>query len=112
MDEVQEWIESDDMGYEHLSDEQIVEEVQQLHSHSTLPDETESEEECESVVHCPINNTEAMLALDTALNWLQHQPEASTYNTSVLRSSRDLAAKKRFSQLKQTNITSFYSSST
>ena len=94
-DEIQEWMESDVMGYEHLSDEQIVEEVQQLHSHSILPDETESEEECESVVHCPINIAEAMFALDTALNWLQHQPEASTYNTSVLYFLRDVAVKKQ-----------------
>ena len=49
------------------TNEQIVEEVQQLH---VLPDETESEEECESVVHCPINNAVAMFTLDTALNWL------------------------------------------
>ena len=39
--------------------------------------------------------------------WLQHQLESTVYSTTLLMSLKDLAAKKRLSQLKQLHITSF-----
>ena len=44
---------------------------------------------------------------EKCITWLQYQPEASAYNTSVLISLKDMAAKKRLSSLKQTSITPY-----
>ena len=44
---------------------------------------------------------------ENCITWLQHQPEASAYSTSVLIQLKDMAAKKRLSSLKQTSITSY-----
>ena len=38
---------------------------------------------------------------DKCLDWLQQQPEATPYNTSVLMSLKEIAAKKRYCSLKQ-----------
>ena len=81
-----------------------MEHVQQLHSTHIDDSEAEGEEDT-TCITCPVSNGEAMKMFEKHLTWLQHQPEASPYNTSVLPSLKELAAKKRFSQLKQTRIT-------
>ena len=81
---IQEWLDSV-LGYEHLNDDHIVEHVQQLHS--THIDDSESEgEENITCITCPVSNREAMKMFEKCLTWLQHQPEAFPYNTSVLSS--------------------------
>ena len=74
-EDVQAWLDSDDLGYEHLSDDQIVKQVERLHS--VLNDENESEEDdtSDSSISCPLSNAEAMNMTDKCLTWLQHQPE-------------------------------------
>ena len=43
----------------------------------------------------PVKHGEAMEMFDKCLSWVQQQPEASSYSTSMLLSLRELAAKKR-----------------
>ena len=62
----------------------------------------------DTIVACPISNTEGMDTFGKCLTGLRHQKEASTYNTSILLSFKNLAAKKRQSTLTQTNITSYF----
>ena len=54
-----------------------------------------------------ISHRDAGDMLNKCLTWLQHQTEATPCNTSVLLSLKDIAAKKRYSSMKQKTITSF-----
>ena len=112
--DVSEWLEADcnDLGYEHLDDDGIVNYV--LTQSDSPPDTSiESDEECEAdilAIQPVISHKDAMEMLDKCLSWLQSQPEATPYNTRVLLSLKEMAANKRFSALKQTTLTSYFSS--
>lgn len=71
-EDVQNWIDSDDPGYEHLSNEQIVEQVQQSHTAYDGASESEEEDDTTESPPCPISNAEAIIMLDKSLTWLQH----------------------------------------
>ena len=87
-DDVEGWINCDDAGYEHLSDEQIVEHVSNYQENDSGSD---MEDDKAVANEYPISNTDAADMFGKCLLWLRHQPEASVYNTSVL---KGLAAKK------------------
>ena len=44
---------------------------------------------------------------DGCITWLHQQNEANTYNLAILHELRELAAKKRLSNLKQMKLNSF-----
>ena len=67
-------------------------------------DEEEDEEEKE----CQISNSDAARMFEWGLSWLEHQPEATVYNTSVLRELHALAAKKRMESIKQTKLSKYF----
>ena len=46
--------------------------------------ETDSENEHESIIKVPVSHS-AAACMFKCLTWLEYQPEASAYNTSVLR---------------------------
>ncbi len=58
--------------------------------------------------YAPVSHSQAASMFDKCMAWLEHQPEASAYNTSVLRELRTLASEKRLNSLKQYNITDFF----
>ena len=100
------WLESDchDQGYEHLDDNAIAD----LVNGSDQVQEVDSDDDSETVDEpCPISHRDAADMLNKCLTWLQHQTEATPCNTSVLLSLKDIAAKKRYSSMKQKTITSF-----
>ena len=104
--ETKDWLESDchDQGYEHLDDNPIAD----LVNGSDQVQEVDSDDDSETVDEpCSISHRDAANMLNKCLTWLQHQPEATPCNTSVLLSLKDIAAKKRYSSMKQKTITSF-----
>ena len=108
-EDVAERLNGDGPGYEHLDDDQIVEYVQQCVQNEDQSDADDDEDDDDdTIVACPIRNTEAMHMFGKCLIGLRHQEETSTYNTSILLSLKNLAAKKRQSTLTQTNITSYF----
>ena len=56
---------------------------------------------------CPISHSKAAEMLEQCMTWLEHQQEATVYNTSVLRELHSLASEKRLNKMKQTSITDF-----
>ena len=96
------WLRSDDIdpGFQTYTDDKICELVMQEES---VEHEQEKEDEVEEI--CFISNGAAVCMFEQTLRWSeQHQPEANTYNTSLLRKLGSLAAQKRWQSLKQTNI--------
>ena len=55
-------------------------------SRSSEPPEDEAfdEEEDEEEEECQISNSDAARMFEWGLSWLEHQPESTVYNTSVL----------------------------
>ena len=110
-DEVTQWLNNDenDPGYQHLHDDEIVAQVLRGDDDTDTSGDVEEidDDEDEPDVGCPITHAQAMKIFENCITWLQHQPEASAYSTSVLIQLKDMAAKKRLSSLKQTSITSY-----
>ena len=107
--EVQEWlnVDANDQGYQHLDDQGIVSHVLNSQEQAVSPETDSETEDLEALPACSVKHKEAMEMFDKCLSWLQHQPEASSYNTSVLLSLRELAAKKRAISFKQQTLASY-----
>ena len=111
--EVSKWLQtdSDDRGYEHLSDAEIIVEVTSQLTQNVSDDEGDSATErfgdssCASV---SVSHGEAVKMLDSCITWLQLQEEASPHNLSVLCGLREIVAKKRLSSLNQNKLTDYF----
>lgn len=103
-EEVNNWINSDnlDPGYQNLDDDQIISKVI-IEKVETNSSEEESDNETQK---CP-THAEAFTALETALLWFECQPESTGMSLLNLKKIRDLAARKRMSNLIQPRITDF-----
>ena len=108
--DVAEWLTSDDQdpGYEHFDDNAIVDLVLNSNQEQMTEVDFNEKSEIDEASPCPISDKVAMEMLDKCLTWLQYQPEASAHNASVLLSLNAIAAKKRFTSMKQKAITSFF----
>ena len=109
LDDVSTWLESDwDMsGNQIFTDSEICE----LASHESSPPEAEDEDEEEmdsEEIKCLVSHSRAAFMFEQCLSWLEHQPEATIYNTALLRELHSLAAVKREDCFKQTNITKYF----
>ena len=107
--EVQEWLKVDanDQGYQHLNDQSILSHVLNSQEQAVSPETDSETEDLESLPPCSVKHKVAMEMFDKCLSWLQHQLEASSYNTSVLLSLQELAAKKRAISFKQQTLASY-----
>ncbi|XP_054741535.1 jerky protein homolog-like [Anastrepha obliqua] len=103
---VHEWLEfdKDDPGYELLTDDDIVAQVE-------VPEDDDDDDEISddivSAEKCP-SNEEAFKCFETVIKWLEHQAECDSVQLLSLKRLRDLAAKKRVSKLKPTNMFPFF----
>ncbi|XP_062523895.1 jerky protein homolog-like [Corticium candelabrum] len=111
--EIEEWLMVDnlDPGYTHLDDDEIVTEVL---AHGRDEETAADEDQMQSSDHdastnqSGISHGSAFQMLSDCLTWFREQTEATQYSLSVLRSLRDLAAKKRLSTLEQTRVTDYF----
>ena len=103
--QLNEWVnvESNDQGYQLLSDEDIVRKVSQ--TDNTEVTEEESGDESEEV-RVP-SSGEVKDMLDKCLLWYERQDECTATSLLLLKRVRDLAASKRFANLKQLTLDSF-----
>ena len=100
--EIRTWLDSDlnDPGIQMLTDSQICDSVLD-DPHTDSEDEDEDEQPV-------ISHSEAAFMFEQCLTWLEHQPEVNTYNTTCVRQLQTLAAEKRLSTIKQSEITTFF----
>lgn len=103
-EDVGEWVMSDssDPGYQILSDEEIIESVSE--------DIVEEEEEVNMEVESDIgpSASEAFNCLETALKWMERQPECDHLQLLTVKRMRDLAAKKRLKTAKQLTLVEMF----
>lgn len=104
---IHEWLEcdEDDPGHELLTDDDIIAQTQV--PKDDTDDDDDQDDDYVSVEKGPTNE-EAFLCFETAIKWLEQQDECDAMQLLSLKRLRDLAAKKRVSKLKQTNILNFF----
>ena len=106
-DTIAEWLSSDsaDSGVQLFTDNEICELVSKSSENEVQSDDDDSEEEDQ----CPqVSNSEAIHMFEQCLTWLEQQPEATVYNTTVLRELHSLATSKRMESLKQAKLTQYF----
>ena len=106
-DTIAEWLSSDaaDPGVQLFTDSEICELVSKSDENEVHSNDDDSEEEDE----CPrVSNSDAIHMFEQCLTWLEQQPEATIYNTTVLRELHSLATSKRMESLKQSKLTQYF----
>lgn len=107
-EDISEWmnVDSDDQGYQLLSDDGIVQLVTQPDTTEEDDEEDESEER-HDIPSCG----EVKDMLDRCLLWYERQDESTSTSLLLLKRIRNLAAIKRFTNLKQLKLDSFLAQS-
>ena len=108
-EEITKWLQSNasDSGVQVFSDDEISDHVSHSMEHATEPQHSESEDDDDGPP-CPVSNSNAAYMFEKCLCWLEHQPEVTVHNTSVLRELYVLAGKKRMDSIIQTKITKYF----
>lgn len=110
--ELAEWLSSDanDSGVQIYTDSEICDLVTHVNGDEddTHDDEHDDEAEEGQKNECPVSNSEAARCFEQCLTWLEHQPEATPYNTTLLRELQSLASNKRINSLKQAKVTNYF----
>ena len=110
-DVISEWLDNDanDSGVQIFTDSEICEFVSKSPSDPQIDSEEENETS-EEPSKCPVSHSEAarMFKFEQCLSWLEYQPEASAYNTSVLRQLHTLSASKTINTMRQTKLSAFF----
>ena len=98
-------MDTDDQGYQLLSDEEIVQQVTSQQPEDALEDENEEDEAKELDIP---SSGEVTAMLDRCLLWYEWQQESTATSVLLLKRIRDLAATKRFTSVKQTTLDSYF----
>ena len=97
-------VDSDDKGYQLLSDEDIIQNVTQT-DEAIQEDQEDESEEIEGVP----SSGEVKDMLDKCITWYERQDECTSTSLLLTKRVRNLAAAKRFANLKQLTLDSFLS---
>lgn len=105
--EIAKWLDSDvnDSGVQIFTEDEICEIVSQDETAEAEDDEDKEEDEEEP---CPVSNSDAARMFEWCLTWLESQPEATVYTTTVLRELQAMATKKRMKSLKQAKLSQYF----
>ena len=109
-DDIANWMKEDssDPGYQVFTDEEI---IQQTVSPSVEEDRGMGDDEDQDEPTTTISSGQAADVLEQCLKWYEHQDEATASSLLLLKRIRDLAASKRYKNLKQLTLTSFIQAS-
>ena len=107
--EIQTWLENDeqDPGFQLLTEEEICAAVTLNTQEDNVSDESD-EDESSVTTQCPVSHSSAAYMLDKSLQWLEHQPEPTVHNVTVLRELWNLASNKRLQALTQPVISDYF----
>nr|CAD7425093.1 unnamed protein product [Timema monikensis] len=108
--DAREWFESDgnDPGYQHLNDDEIVHQVIEDNDNGSNVRESDDNEEMDAEEAAGPSHSDAYETFQTAMNWLERQPEGTAIQLVLLKRLREMAAKKRTSSLVQKTIKDFF----
>uniref|UniRef100_H3AB53 HTH CENPB-type domain-containing protein n=1 Tax=Latimeria chalumnae TaxID=7897 RepID=H3AB53_LATCH len=101
-DDVTEWLNCDDEGFESKSDEQIIASV--AGESEVMGSDGEKDADDNDVATDPVSHTSAAQAFEAGLKWLEQQPGSEPTELMLLRRLRDRALSLRQSNLKQKKL--------
>lgn len=103
-EDVGEWIvcDSSDLGFQILNDDELIESVTEENV------EEEDDLNVEVEVDTGPSASEAFAGLETALKWMECQPECDHIQLLTVKRMRDLAARKRITTVKQLTLTEMF----
>lgn len=106
--DIESWLNEDagDPGYQLLSDDDIIEQVTATNEQSDI-DNSDDDDDSGDTESIPSNGEVADM-LDKCLLWYEQQKESTPTSTLLLKKIRDLASSKRYSNLKQLKLQSFF----
>ena len=110
-DNISDWLNCDfdiSSGVEIYSDQEICDLVSPTNDNPTAADEEDEDEEDDEEEKCTVSNSQAAYMFEQCLAWLEFQPEASVYNTTLLQELHSLASTKRMASLKQSSIGQYF----
>lgn len=103
--DVGEWMvcDSSDPGFQILNDDELIESVRE--------ESVEEEDDLNVEVEADTgpSASEAFAGLETALKWMERQPECDHVQLLTVKRMRDLAARKRMKTVRQLTLTEMYS---
>lgn len=101
-----EWLDIDrnDMGFEILSDIDIVNSVQVSEGQDDSESEDDLPDDVSQAVASASNHAEAFTVLETEMSWYKTQLESNEVQLFFLKQMTDLAARKIIAKLTQLNI--------
>ncbi|XP_049302204.1 uncharacterized protein LOC125775598 [Bactrocera dorsalis] len=104
-EDVGEWMACDtsDPGFQILNDDEIVVSVRE-----DVEVEVEEELSADVEVDAGPSASEAFAGLETALKWMERQPECDHLQLLTIKRIRDLAARKRLKSAKQLTLTEMF----
>lgn len=100
-EDVGEWVacDSSDLGFQILNDDELIESV----TEEIVEEEDDLNVEVET--DTGPSASEALAGLETALKWMERQPECDHIQLLTVKQMRDLAARKRMTSVKQLTLT-------
>ena len=109
-EDIANWIKEDsnDPGYQLFTDKEI---IQQVVSPSAVEDRDMEDDEDQDEPTTTISSGQAADLLEQCLKWYEQQDEATASSLLLLKRIRDLAANKRYKNLKQLTLSSFVQAS-
>nr|CAD7409544.1 unnamed protein product [Timema cristinae] len=108
--DARELFESDgnDPGYQYLNDDEILHQVIEDNDNGSNVRESDDNEEMDVEEAAGPSHSDTYETFQTAMNWLERQPEGTAIQLMLLKRLRDMAAKKRTSRLVQKTIKDFF----
>lgn len=105
-----EWLDIDrnDMGFEILSDIDIVNPVQVSEGQGDSESEDDLADDVSQAIASAPTHAEAFTVLETVMSWYETQPESNEVQLLFLKQMTDLAARKIIAKLTQLNISTVF----
>ena len=102
----EEWLEGDDndVGYQELSDDEIISEVL---GHADIESEESSENDENTPAQHLVSSKDALEAFDICMRWMEQQEETTPQQVMLFQKLKNDAAKKRSTSLKQLSMDDF-----
>ena len=102
----EEWLERDDndVGYQELSDDEIISEVL---GHADIESEESTENDEITPPQHLVSSKDALEALDICMRWMEQQEETTPQQVMIFQKLKNDAAKNRSASLKQLSMNDF-----
>ena len=108
--DVSSWLNNNELhpGFQLMTDKEICSAATSTSQVDPESDDLDDDGYASDTAPCSVSHSSAAHMFDKCLEWLEHQPEATVHNVTVVKELRALASRKCLEVLRQPSITSFF----